>query len=75
MKKLTWTWKKILVLITAAFGIGTLVSCYGVLPPEYLDEYDDSYYTKQDTSEESEDSEDTENQENTDSQTSDTQTE
>ena len=74
MKKLTWTWRKILVLITAAFGIGTLVSCYGVMPG-YLDEYDDSYYTKQDTSEESEDSEDTENQKNTDSQTSDTQTE
>ena len=72
MKKLTLTWKKILVLITATFGIGTLVSCYGVLPPEYYDQYDDSYYTKQDTSE---DTEDTENQGNTDSQTSDTQTE
>lgn len=33
MKKLTWTWKKILVLICGALGIGMLVSCYGVPNP------------------------------------------
>lgn len=32
MKKLTWTWKKIVALIAGFFGIGTLVSCYGVVP-------------------------------------------
>ena len=31
MKKLTWTWKKIVTLICGALGIGTLVSCYGVV--------------------------------------------
>ncbi len=30
MKKITWTWKKILVLIGTLLGIGTLVSCYGM---------------------------------------------
>ena len=39
MKKLTWTWKKILVLICGALGIGMLVSCYGVPNPG-----DDIYY-------------------------------
>ena len=33
MKKLTWTWKKIVTLICGALGIGTLVSCYGVVNP------------------------------------------
>ena len=33
MKKLTWTWKKILALIFGALGIGMLVSCYGVPNP------------------------------------------
>ena len=33
MKKLTWTWKKIVTLICGALGIGTLVSCYGVVGP------------------------------------------
>lgn len=33
MKKLTWTWKKIVALILGFLGIGTLTSCYGVLPP------------------------------------------
>ena len=31
MKKITWTWKKIVTLICGALGIGTLVSCYGVV--------------------------------------------
>ena len=43
MKKLTWTWKKILILIAAAFGIGTLVSCYGT-PPGQLEQFEDPYY-------------------------------
>lgn len=30
MKKITWTWKKILTLICGFLGIGTLVSCYGM---------------------------------------------
>ena len=33
MKKITWTWKKIVTLICGALGIGTLVSCYGVVNP------------------------------------------
>lgn len=33
MKKITWTWKKIVTLILGFLGIGTLTSCYGVLPP------------------------------------------
>lgn len=30
MKKLKWTWQKIVTLIGGFLGIGTLVSCYGV---------------------------------------------
>ncbi len=37
MKKLTWTWKKVIALVGAAIGIGTLVSCYGVVNPERYD--------------------------------------
>ena len=40
MKKLTWTWKKVIALVGAALGIGTLVSCYGVVNPE---RYDDEF--------------------------------
>lgn len=32
MKKITWTWKKILSLILGFLGIGTLTSCYGMIP-------------------------------------------
>lgn len=32
MEKIKWTWKKIVSLIAGFLGIGTLVSCYGVLP-------------------------------------------
>lgn len=30
LKKITWTWKKIVSLILGFLGIGTLVSCYGM---------------------------------------------
>ena len=30
MKRITWTWQKIVALIAGFFGIGTLVSCYGM---------------------------------------------
>ena len=30
MKKIKWTWKKILVTTATVLGIGTLVSCYGM---------------------------------------------
>lgn len=33
MKKLTWTWKKIVNIILGLLGIGTLTSCYGVVAP------------------------------------------
>lgn len=45
MRKITWTWKKILTLICGFLGIGTLVSCYGMpFDPEFypLDELIDN---------------------------------
>jgi hypothetical protein len=71
MKKLTWTWKKIVVLIAAAFGIGTLVSCYGV-PPGALEDSESPYYGQE---YENENSDDAEAPDNADSQTSETATE
>ena len=50
MKKLTWTWKKIILLIATALGIGTLVSCYGMVSPEdYFDDIDYSKYENPDS--------------------------
>lgn len=37
IKKITWTWKKVVGVILGALGIGTLTSCYGmpILDPFY----------------------------------------
>lgn len=32
MEKITWTWKKIVSTVLGILGIGTLTSCYGVVP-------------------------------------------
>lgn len=58
MKKLTWTWKKILVLICGALGIGMLVSCYGVPNPG------DDIYSFSDIVNEDNDEEDIDDEEN-----------
>ena len=58
MKKLTWTWKKILVLICGALGIGMLVSCYGVPNPG------DDIYSYSDIVNEDNDEEDIDDEEN-----------
>ncbi|MCQ2591458.1 MAG: hypothetical protein MJ188_01630 [Treponema sp.] len=44
MKKLTWTWKKIVSLIAGFLGIGTLVSCYGM--PFDPESYNPEYFIK-----------------------------
>jgi len=51
MKKITWTWKKIITLIGTAFGIGMLVSCYGMPPNWSPDDYDGSEYEYNDDEE------------------------
>jgi hypothetical protein len=45
MKKITWTWKKIVALVGTLFGIGMLVSCYGMVVPP--DEDFEKYLTEQ----------------------------
>ena len=58
MKKLTWTWKKILVLICGALGIGMLVSCYGVPNPG------DDIYSYSDIVDDEDEEEDIDDEEN-----------
>lgn len=39
MKKIKLTWKKCVAIVAGFFGIGTLVSCYGVIPYGQIDEH------------------------------------
>lgn len=43
MRKITWTWKKILALICGFLGIGTLTSCYGMPYDLYDIDYASGY--------------------------------
>ena len=60
MKKITWTWKKIITLIGTAFGIGMLVSCYGMPPNWSPDDYDNSDYEYNDDEENDSENDDVE---------------